>query len=174
MLVTLMMTPPALASSLRPARASMRRKHSSTATASATSQASASTPAGAVPLRLIPNTLAPAPPMPAASAAPMPREAPVTAATRPCKPNAPGASLDPNSGIAIAAHDDGAQFDVFGFVDLHELVTFHDVQADRAAEAIVPLPQQPGFEHVERAILEEAALDRLTHAAAPIVVVYRL
>src|SRR5258708_36995905 len=93
------------------------------------SHAAAVTCCGAVPDRLIPSTLAPLACRPAAIAAPIPRDAPVTTAVLPSSENCSGLR------IAVAAHDSRTQFDVFGPVDLEHLVALHQVHADPPTEA---------------------------------------
>src|ERR1700744_4010536 len=132
------------------------------------SQVRPKTPAGAVPERLRPNTSAPAPASPAAIAAPIPRDAPVTIARRPASENRSRLR------IAVAAHDGRAQPDVFGTIDLKHLVTIHHVKADSAAEPVLLVAQQAWNEHVERTVFEVSLLDLLAHAAVMIVVIDRL
>src|SRR5258705_11311178 len=103
----------------------------------------------------MPNTLAPLACRPLAIAAPMPRDARVTTAIFPSSEKRPGLR------IAVAAHDGGTQFDVFGTVDLEHLVAFHQMQADPAAKAVFLVAQQARNEHVERSVLEIAFFDLL-------------
>src|SRR6201996_6912163 len=120
---------------------------------SARSHAIASTPSGAVPERLRPNTSAPASASPAAMAAPIPRDAPDTMARRPCSEKRSGLR------IAVAVHDGRAQPDVFGTIDLEHLVALHHMHSDPAAEAVFRFPQQARNEHVERAVFQIALFD---------------
>src|ERR1700760_2232575 len=106
------------------------------AASSARSHAIASTPLGAVPERLRPNTSAPASASPAAMASPIPRDAPVTMARRPCS------EKRSRLRIAVAAHDGCAQPDIFRPVDLEHLVALHHVHADPAAETVLLFAKQ--------------------------------
>src|ERR1700761_2292059 len=162
------LTPAALTStssrSCRFVNASIARR---SAASSARSHAIASTPFGEVPERLRPNTSAPASASPAAMASPIPRDAPVTMARRPCS------EKRSRLRIAVAAHDGRAEPDVVGTVDLEHLVPLHHVHPDPAAESVFLFAKQARDEHVERTVFEVALFDLLAHAPVMIVVIDR-
>src|SRR6185312_8514761 len=108
------------------------------AASSARSHLTAVTCDGAVPLRLRPNTFAPLACRPAAMAAPMPRDAPVTTAVLPSSEKAAGLC------IAVAAHDGRTELDVFRAIDLEHFVPLHQMHSDLAAEPVILLAQQRG------------------------------